>query len=137
MTTPGSFAAESRVLPLKQRVLIGLVVITAHTLAGRRPRWIRGIIRLLHRGSHPGTYEQVKAAQDSITTVSSAYSQQHWCMQRSLATILLCGLRGLSATLCIGIRGSVLTGAHAWVEAEGVPVGEDYTQDYRVLYTLP
>ena len=57
---------------------------------------------------------------------------------KSLATVLLCRWRGAWPTWCVGVRRLPPFGAHAWVEAEGVAVGEDYPPDYfRTLFTVP
>jgi hypothetical protein len=59
------------------------------------------------------------------------------CLQRSLATALLCRLRGSWPTWCTGVR-TMPFGAHAWVEADGVPVDEpDPPGHYRPVITVP
>jgi hypothetical protein len=52
-----------------------------------------------------------------------------YCLQRSLATTLLCRMRGVWPTWCIGVHTAPFT-AHAWVEAEGQPVGETHGPGY-------
>lgn len=45
------------------------------------------------------------------------------CLEESLALLIACLVRGYEATWCIGVRFPPFD-AHAWVEVEGVPVGE-------------
>jgi hypothetical protein len=59
------------------------------------------------------------------------------CLQRSLATALLCRMRGSWPTWCTGVR-TMPFGAHAWVEADGVPVDEPHQPGhYRPVITVP
>lgn len=136
MTMSGQVPADAPSLRWSQRVPAALALLAARILARRSPRDIRAVLRTLHRRTQPATYEQAKEAQDVVSSADGPYEGQA-SLQRCLATTLLCGLRGLSTIVCIGIREATSMGAHVWVEAEGVPVGEDYTFDYKVLYTLP
>jgi hypothetical protein len=59
------------------------------------------------------------------------------CLQRSLATALLCRLRGTWPTWCTGVR-TMPFSAHAWVEADGEPVDEPHPAGhYRPVITVP
>lgn len=137
MTTPESVTRGTR-LALPKRGEVWLAVIAARLLATRSPHRIRRILSWLYREAHPATYRQVKAARDSVTAVSMMCAAREGCVQRSLATILLCRLHGRSATWCVGVRRMAPFGAHAWVEVAGEPVGEPYPPDYfRTLFTLP
>ncbi|MEU6180649.1 lasso peptide biosynthesis B2 protein [Streptomyces coeruleorubidus] len=60
---------------------------------------------------------------------------QH-CLQRSIATALLCRFRGVWPTWCTGVRTQPFA-AHAWVEAEDQLIGESYPKGhYRPLLTI-
>jgi hypothetical protein len=73
-----------------------------------------------------------------VVAVSLACSAREGCLARSLATVLLCRLQGRWPTWCVGARRLPPFAAHAWVEAEGVMVGEDYPPDYfRTLFSVP
>jgi hypothetical protein len=125
-------------VPMPRRVLARLVVGLARLLATQSPKRIRVVLGWLRRGTKPATFEQAKAARDAVTAVSLACAVREGCVARSLATILLCRLRGRWATWCVGARRVPPFGAHAWVEAGGVPVGEEYPPDYfRTLFTVP
>lgn len=58
------------------------------------------------------------------------------CLPRSVAVVLLCRLSGAWPTWCAGVRVMPPFGAHAWVEADGVPVDENLPAQYfRPLMT--
>lgn len=127
-----------RSVPLRQRILVHLAVGAARLLAKQPPRRIRRLLGWLHRGTQPATFEQVETVRDTVVAVSLACAGNEGCLPRSLATILLCRLRGCHPTWCVGARRFPPFGAHAWVEADGVPVGEDYPPDYfRKFFTVP
>jgi len=124
-------------VPLPRRVLAWLTVAAARLLATQSPRRIRAVLGWLRRGAKPATFEQVKAARDTVVAVSLACAAREGCVPRSLATVLLCRLRGQWPTWCVGARRVPPFGAHAWVEADGRQVGEDYPPDYfRVFFTV-
>ena len=138
MTSPEAIFHNPRSVPLRRRIPVRLAVGTARLLARRRPRRIRAVLELLRRGARPATLEQTRSARDSVVAVSLACGGREGCLPRSLATILLCRLHGQWPTWCVGARRLPPFGAHAWVEAEGVPVGENHPPDYfRPLFTVP
>jgi len=111
---------------------------TARLLATQSSRRIRRLLGWLHRGTQPATFEEAKAARDTVVAVSLSCAGREGCLPRSLATILLCRLRGRWTTWCVGARRIAPFGAHTWVEADGVPVGEEYPPDYfRKFFTVP
>jgi hypothetical protein len=125
-------------VPLSRRIVTYLAVGVARLLATQSPRRIRMVLGRLRRGASPATVEQAKAARDDVVAVSLHCAAREGCVARSLATILLCRLRGQWPTWCVGARRVPPFAAHAWVEAEGVMVGEDYPPDYfRTLVTVP
>ena len=138
MSMPEAVFHHPRSVPLPQRLLAYLAVGAARLLATQPPRRIRAVLGWLRRGARPATFEQAKAARDTVVAVSLACAAREGCLARSLATVLLCRLRGRWAAWCVGARRVPPFGAHAWVEAGGVPVGEDYPPDYfRTLFTVP
>jgi hypothetical protein len=126
-------------VPLPRRVLVRVVVGAARLLATQSPRRIRRVLGFLRRGAEPATVDQVRAARDAVTAVSLTCAAREGCVPRSLATILLCRLRGRWASWSVGARRIPPFGAHAWVEVDGVPVGEDeFPPDYfRTFLTVP
>ena len=118
---------------------------TAEASSAGPPRRLRSASRTTsgHEGCRrahaaPASFERAKAARDTVVSVSLHCSAREGCVARSLATVLLCRLGGQWPTWCVGARRMPPFGAHAWVEAEGRPVGEDYPPDYfRTFFTVP
>jgi hypothetical protein len=137
MSVSESIFYNPRAVPWSRRMVTRLTVGVARLLATRSPREIRTVLSLLRRGARPATADQAKAARDSVVAVSLACAGREGCLPRSLATVLLCRLGGRWPTWCVGARRLEPFGAHAWVEAEGAPVGEDYPSDYfRTFFTV-
>jgi hypothetical protein len=139
MSTPEAVFHQPGSVPLPRRIVVHLAVGGARLLATRSPRRIRRVLGWLRRGARPATVEQAKAARDAVVAVSLACAGREGCLARSLATVLLCRLGGRWPTWCVGARRLPPFGAHAWVEADGVMVGEDdYPPDYfRTLFRVP
>lgn len=138
MSVPEVVSYHPRTVPLRHRLLTRLAVGVARLLALQSPRRIRAVLDWLRRGARPATFEQAKAARNAVVSVSLPCAGREGCLPRSLATVLLCRVRGQWPTWCVGARTLAPFGAHAWVEADGVPVGEDYPPDYfRTFFTVP
>ncbi|MEU9117139.1 lasso peptide biosynthesis B2 protein [Streptomyces sp. NPDC048483] len=59
------------------------------------------------------------------------------CLRRSVATALLCRMRGVWPHWCTGVRTAPFR-AHAWVEVEGLAVGGPYwLGEYRRMVVVP
>ena len=136
---PEAVFYQPRALPLRRRIVTRTAVGAARLLATRSPRRIRTVLGWLRRGAAPATFQQAKQARDDVVAVSLHCAAREGCLARSLATVLLCRLRGQWATWCVGARRLPPFAAHAWVEADGVMVGEDeYPPDYfRTLVSVP
>jgi hypothetical protein len=127
---------RGRRLPIRQRPAALAAVGAARVLAHLPPRRIRAVLTLLRRRAAPATYQQAKDAQDAILAVSILYGGRY-CLQRSLATTLLCRIRGVWPTWYTGVRTAPFV-AHAWVEADGQLVGELHGPGYyRPLIAIP
>jgi hypothetical protein len=138
MSMPEAVVYQPRSVPLPRRILTRLAVGAARLLATQSPRRIRTVLGWLRRGARPATFDQAKAARDAVVAVSLHCAAREGCLARSLATVLLCRLRGRWPTWCVGARRLPPFAAHAWVEAGGVMVGEDYPADYfRTLFSVP
>jgi hypothetical protein len=130
MSIPEAIFYNPRSLPLGQRMVTRLAVGVARVLATRSPREIRRMLSVLRRGARPASIEEAQTIRDNVVSVSLACAGREGCLPRSLATVLLCRLRGRWPTWCVGARRLEPFSAHAWVEADGVPVGENYPPDY-------
>nr|WP_206439090.1 lasso peptide biosynthesis B2 protein [Streptomyces scabichelini] len=118
------------------RLTAHTAVIAARLLARLPPRRIRAVLALVRRGARPARYDEALRARGEVTAVSTLCAGRY-CLQRSLATALLCRMRGHWPTWCSGVRTAPF-GAHAWVEAGGKPVGEPAdTATYRPMITVP
>lgn len=121
---------------LGRRLAVHLAVGVARLLARRSPARIRRTLELLRRGAAAATPEQALAARTDVVSVSVLCSG-NYCLERSIATALVCRIRGVWPTWCTGVRTPPFE-AHAWVEADGRPVGEPATTaTYRHLVTVP
>jgi hypothetical protein len=132
-----SVSYNPRAVTLRVRLLTWLAVAIAQVLSRQPPRRIRAVLGWLRRGAKPATVEQAGAARAAVVSVSLACAGPEGCLPRSLATVLLCRVRGQWATWCVGARRMPPFGAHAWVEAADTPVGEGYPPDYfRVFFRV-
>jgi hypothetical protein len=127
MTQP-QIVERNRRLPLRQRPAALAAVGAACMLARLPPKHIRAVLTLLRRRAAPATHQQAKDALDAILAVSVLCGGRY-CLQRSLATTLLCRIRGVWPTWCTGVRTAPFV-AHAWVEADGRLVGEPHVPGY-------
>ncbi|MEU6631691.1 lasso peptide biosynthesis B2 protein [Streptomyces parvus] len=116
-------------LPLRQRPITIFAVTAGRLLAALPPLRIVQILCLLRRGAAAATTEQVLVARTRTVTISQRCASDKGCLQRSLATTVLCRMRGVWPTWCTGIR-TMPFSAHAWVAVEGEPVGESHDPGY-------
>ncbi|MGW3357062.1 lasso peptide biosynthesis B2 protein [Streptomyces bungoensis] len=129
MSTPSALERPHDV-PLGRRLAARLVVVPAVLLSLLPPRHLRTALRLVRRGAAPATAAQARRARDALCAVSLRCAGPKGCLPRSLGTALLCRLGGTWPTWCTGASVVPPFTAHAWVEAEGRPVGEDLPDDY-------
>ena len=138
MSVPEAVFYHPGSVPRRRRIATRLAVGVARLLATQPPRRIRTVLGWLRGGARPATFDATKAARHSVVAVSLACAGREGCLPRSLATILLCRLHGQWPTWCVGARRLAPFTAHAWVEAEGVAVGEEYPPDYfRTFFKVP
>ncbi|MFC9930329.1 lasso peptide biosynthesis B2 protein [Streptomyces sp. NPDC127190] len=129
MSTPSALQRPYDV-PLGRRLAARLVLFPALLLALLPPRRIRAALQLLRRGAGPATADQAQGARDALCAVSLRCASPKGCLPRSLGAALLCRLGGSWPTWCTGASVVPPFTAHAWIEAEGRPVGEDLPDDY-------
>ncbi|RKT85496.1 Transglutaminase-like superfamily protein [Saccharopolyspora antimicrobica] len=121
MSTPETLFAADRP-PLRTRVAARVAVAIALPMAHLSPRRIRHVLAFARRGAPPATYAQASAARSAVIAVSTTCAGKG-CLPRSIATALLCRVRGCWPTWKVGVRAAPF-GAHAWVEAAGCAVDE-------------
>lgn len=135
MSAPVALDERTR-LPAHQRVLPLLAVGAAHVLARLTPARLRTVLEFVRRGARPAGVDQARGARDAVVSVS-LHCAGHGCLQRSIATALLCRARGVWPTWCTGVRTHPFA-AHAWVEADNQLVGEPFPQGhYKLLLSVP
>ncbi|MGK5629329.1 lasso peptide biosynthesis B2 protein [Streptomyces sp. URMC 123] len=130
MTTPEAVPYRPRSVPPARRLVARVAVGCAHLLATQPPGRIRAVLARLRRGARPATLAEASRARDTVLAVSLSAGGLKGCLPRSLATVLLCRWYGQWPTWCVGVRSRPPFAAHAWVEAEGVLVGEGAPADY-------
>ena len=137
MTMQEALSYRPRAVPLPTRLVTRAVVLAARVLATRSPGRIRWVLSRLRRDARPATVAEARAARAAVVAVSLACAGRQGCLPRSLATVLLCRLHGSWPAWCVGTRRLPPFAAHAWVEAGGVMVDEDYPPDYfRTLFRV-
>ncbi|MEU1131642.1 lasso peptide biosynthesis B2 protein [Streptomyces sp. NPDC005900] len=138
MTTPSALVRPTGV-PFTRRLGARLVLLPAVALSLLPPRRIRAVLAVVRRGAAPATAAQAQNARDAMCAVSLLCAGPKGCLPRSLGAVLLCRLTGGWATWCTGASVVPPFNAHAWIEAEGRPVGEDMPDDYfaRLLAVGP
>ncbi|GAA1309540.1 lasso peptide biosynthesis B2 protein [Saccharothrix xinjiangensis] len=107
---------------LPRRLSATLSIYLARALSTRSPQRIRRVLAVLRRGARPATLDEARAAHRSVLA-SSVMVAGDGCLPRSIAVVLLCRVRGGWPTWRVGTRLHPFR-AHAWVEVDGVPVGE-------------
>lgn len=133
---PRSLARDRGSLSPSQRISARASVAAARMLAVLPPGRLVPVLALLCRKAGPATYEQARTARRAVIAVSTLCAGEG-CLPRSLATALLCRLRGTWPVWCTGVR-TMPFSAHAWVEADGRPVEEPFGQGYyRPMLRVP
>lgn len=108
----------------------------ARLLVQLPPCHLRSVLSLIRHGAAPATAEKTLTAREEVVAVSARCSGEG-CLQRSVATALLCRMHGLWPDWCAGVRTAPFR-AHAWVEVDGQPIGEPHPAGYyRRLMTVP
>mgnify|MGYP001229799740 CR=1 FL=1 len=99
-----------------------LATTTAFLLAALPPAALRRVLTAVVAGAAPAAADDVLRWRTEVNSVSRRCAGQG-CLQRSVAVVLLARLHGRAPTWRTGFRPDPFV-AHAWVEADGVPVGE-------------
>ncbi|WP_245627707.1 lasso peptide biosynthesis B2 protein [Actinomadura oligospora] len=121
----------------RERLAAHTAVLAARALKRCPPQRLRHLIGMLGKGARPSTYEEASRARAAVTNVSMLCAGPRSCLSRSIATVVLCRMRGTIPTWCVGVRVGPPFGAHAWVVAEDRDVDEPYPVGYhRALITV-
>ncbi|KWT58025.1 hypothetical protein ADL21_31555 [Streptomyces albus subsp. albus] len=135
MSVPVALGERARLSFAERCAALGCTAV-ARVLVSRSPRTLCRVLEAVRRGARPATEPQAARARHAVVTVSVRCAG-NGCLQRSVATVLLCRLRGRWPQWCTGVRTEPFR-AHAWVAVDGRPVGEpDDTRLYRPLLRVP
>ncbi len=138
MTLPQAIMHRPRGVAVGLRWEVRLASLLAAILVRQPPARIRQVFTWLRGGARPATSEVANAMREAVVAVSLPCAGREGCLRRSAAVVLLCRARGMWPTWCVGVRVLPPFAAHAWVEADGRPVGEDLPPDYfRTLIAVP
>jgi hypothetical protein len=94
------------------------------TTTRARPAPLTRVLTSYADGARPATFAQAERAHAVITTLSPRCGSGRHCLIRATAVALFCRTAGTWPTWRSGVRFPPLQ-SHAWVEADGRPVGED------------
>ncbi|MBE8524245.1 lasso peptide biosynthesis B2 protein [Amycolatopsis sp. H6(2020)] len=124
MTLPELPATKVK-LSLSSYLATSIAVTAARVLARQKPKRIKVALASLRTGARPATISEAQHARDSVLTVSPRCSGEQACLRRSIAGVLLCRMRGVTPTWCVGVLTTPPFTAHAWIESEGRSIGEE------------
>lgn len=135
--SPGQTLQNDSLKPSPARLpLVILAVAVSRLLVRLRPRRLRAVLTFISRGAKSADYDATLRARRNVVAVSTRCAGRY-CLDRSIATALLCRLGGIWPTWCTGVITSPFA-AHAWGEAEGRRVGEPGdTAAYKLLLSVP
>lgn len=108
------------------RYVAMVAVPIARVLVLLRPYQLLWVIRAMQRGVQPASIDGAQASWSAVVGTSAVCAGRDACLQRSVAVVVHCRLRRRRIGWCLGVRSESPFGAHAWVEAEGRPVEEDF-----------
>ncbi|GAA1348396.1 lasso peptide biosynthesis B2 protein [Saccharothrix algeriensis] len=132
---PITLEAAGRVR-LPRRVAALVAVGAARALTRLSPWRLRRALEVVRRGARPATAARALAARSAVVSVSTRCAGQQ-CLQRAVATALLCRMAGQWPDWRTGVRTEPFR-AHAWVEVAGEAVGENEDVSlYRVVFSVP
>ncbi|MFC5182594.1 lasso peptide biosynthesis B2 protein [Actinomadura harenae] len=122
MTMPMTLETAERV-PWRRRLAARIAVAVARPVAALPPARLGRVLTLASRRARPASAARTDEARRAVVAVSVRCAGQV-CLQRAVATALLCRFGGTWPDWCTGVRLEPFK-AHAWVEAEGRPIGEN------------
>ncbi|MFJ5681000.1 lasso peptide biosynthesis B2 protein [Streptomyces sp. NPDC093097] len=109
-------------LPLHKSILPRLAVTVGRAVTQLTPYRMERLLRRLSRGAAPASHQEALRARSDVVAVSSRCAGQY-CLERAVAAALLARMRGRWPDWVSGVN-LMPFAAHAWIEVDGVPVGE-------------
>lgn len=108
---------------LRHRIPALFAIAAARAAARLNPRRLRAVLTRIGRDARPATAAEAARCRTHIVGSSMRCAGPR-CLERSIATAFLCRLHGAWPDWCSGVALEPFRG-HAWVEVDGVPIGED------------
>ena len=133
MSTPVALTTGTRIR-LRTRVPVAIAVGLAAVLARLGPQHIAKLLSVLRTRAIPATRQQASEARRAVIAVS-AQCAGRGCLQRSLATCLLCRAAGTWPDWVVGVRTRPFA-SHAWVEADGEAIDETGLEAFAPILTV-
>lgn len=128
MTSALGLERRDRRLALPQWLFVKGVIACARGIARMTPVRIESTMRFFARGATPATFHRTSHLRDTVVSASKRCAGQY-CLERAIAVCLLSRLEDNWPTWCAGARIEPFM-AHSWVEVDGVPVGEMFTDGF-------
>lgn len=100
-----------------------IAAMVAYFIVKLKPALLMHILRLFVVKQGRADYKEVERIRTSVNSVSSRCAG-NGCLQRSVAVMIISWFRRIPLTWKSGFRVSPFI-AHAWVEVNGQPVGEN------------
>ncbi|MEU0566539.1 lasso peptide biosynthesis B2 protein [Nonomuraea sp. NPDC005983] len=120
--------------PWRLRPAALLAIALAWPLARCSPHRLRAVLQFLSMAARPATAEEAERARNAILGLSMRHGGPR-CLERSIAIALMCRLRGSWPDWCTGVSTHPFE-AHAWVEADGRPIGENPDEIIHFFITM-
>jgi hypothetical protein len=123
-------------LDRRRAVRARLAVAVARPLSVLPPHRLWRVLTLLTGRGRPPVADEVLAWRDAVNSVSRRCAGEG-CLQRSVAVMLLGWAAGAPPAWRTGFRPDPFV-AHAWVEVDGVPIGEPgYVAQFHTVLAVP
>lgn len=132
LTLEQARAPRRRLVPLAW-IAVGV----ARSLTLLPPRRLRQVLGAVRRGARPAGEVEAARARDTVVAVSVQCAGPR-CLQRAIATALLCRTTGCWPELLVGVRSGPFQ-AHSWIAVDGRAVGENPNTIgfFHVLMSVP
>jgi Transglutaminase-like superfamily len=119
--------------PARGQRLVGTIGLVIALALLRLPhRHVEALVARLARRAQPATADQAAAALAAVRRASWLHPARTACLEESLAAVVAVRLRGRRVDWCIGAR-TLPFAAHAWIEAEGMRIGQQHDRPYILL----
>lgn len=107
----------------KHEWVAGVISITvAGFLSKLSPSQLERVLKMLKRGSRASSHTRAARARAIVTSISLRCAGEG-CVQRSIASAIICRMQGEWPTWHSGVRTNPFR-AHAWISVDGRPVDE-------------